>query len=277
MRILFIGDIVGKLGRKAVGEFLPGLLEKEGIDFVVANAENVTHGRGASQKHLRDLTSSGIDFFTSGDHIFYLDKDEPFSDPKMPVIRPANYPAGTPGEGYQVLETSSGKIAVVNLLGLVFLGERANKDERNDWLTGEVGDPFQAAEVILEELKVEKPDLILVDFHAEVTSEKRAMGFFLDGKVTAVLGTHTHVPTADATILPRGTAYISDIGMTGAEDSVLGVEPEIIIKRLKEGGGEPFEWVEKGPAVFRSVLLETDNRGKVVKIGRLDLGLPADR
>ncbi len=277
MKILFIGDIVGKLGRKVVGQVLPDLRQKEKVDLVIANAENVTHGRGASLKHLRELTSYGVDFFTSGDHIFHLDKDEPFSDPSVCIIRPANYPPGTPGEGYKILKVGGKKVAVVNLLGLVFLGEKVGGDERNNWLEGEITNPFQTAEEILEKLKSEKPDLILVDFHAEVTSEKRALGFFLDGRVSAVLGTHTHIPTADAVILPKGTGYISDVGMTGAENSVLGVEPEIIIHRLKEGGGEPFQWVEKGSAVFRSVIVETDSKGLVKRIGRLDLDLPAGR
>lgn len=271
MKILFIGDIVGKPGRRAVEEVLPNLRREKKIDLVVANAENVTHGRGASLKHLGQLKSYGVDIFTSGDHIFYLGKEEPFSDPDILVIRPANYPPTTPGKGYQVLVSGGRKVAVVNLLGLAFLGERMGGDERNDWLEGEVANPFQTIEEVLEELEGDRPDLILVDFHAEMTSEKRAMGFFLDGKVTAVLGTHTHVPTADPTILPEGTAYISDIGMTGAEDSVLGVEPEIIIRRLREGGGEPFRWVEKGPAVFRSVTVDTDSKGLVKKIERLDL------
>jgi len=277
MKILFIGDVVGKLGRRMVGEVLPGLKKKERIDFVVANAENVTHGRGAKLEHLRELQSFGVDSFTSGDHIFYLDKDEPFSDPKVPVLRPANLPEGTPGNGYRIGKTPKGKIVLINLLGWEFLGEKLSKDERNRWLEGEVANPFKTIDKILKDVEKERPDFIFVDFHAELTSEKMAMGFFLDGRVTAVLGTHTHVPTADAMILPKGTGYVSDLGMTGARNSVLGVEPAVIIGRLKEGKSEPFDWVEKGPAVFRSVLLEVGSRSEVKRIERVDSDLPAGR
>lgn len=271
MKILFIGDIVGKLGRRVVEQVLLKLREDEKIDFVLANAENVTHGRGAKLKHLRELQSYGIDLFTSGDHIFYLDKDEPFSDPSVPIIRPANYPSSTPGEGYKILRTQFGKIAVINLLGMTYLGEKIKKDTRNAWIEGEIANPFETIEEISGGLKKGKPDLVvLVDFHAEITSEKRAMGFFLDGKVTAVLGTHTHVPTADAQILLKGTGYVTDVGMCGAKESVLGVAPEIIIKRLAEGAKDPFEWVEKGPAVFNSVLFETNSKGLTKGIKRID-------
>lgn len=269
MRILFIGDIVGKLGRKAVSQVLPDLKAKEGADFVVANVENVTHGRGAKVKHLRQLKSAGVDFFTSGDHIFHIDPEEPFSDPEIDIIRPANYPIGTPGVGYKIVEAGGRKVAVLNLLGLTYLGDKIKEDGRNAWIEGEVENPFATIESLLRELK--DADVVLIDFHAEVTSEKRAMGFFLDGKVTAVLGTHTHVPTADSTVLPKGTGYISDIGMTGARDSVLGVEPQIIIDRLKNTSADPFEWVEKGVAVLRSVIVDSNSKGLVKDIRRLDL------
>ena len=270
MRFLFIGDIVGKLGRRTVGQVLPGIRKKEKIDFVVANAENITHGRGAKVKHLRELREAGVDFFTSGDHIFHIDRNEPFSDPGIDIIRPANFPSGTPGEGFKVVSVSGKKVAVINLLGITFLGGKFSEDARYDWLEGEVENPFRKAEEILAAVEKESPDLIFVDFHCEVTSEKRAMGFFLDGKVTAVLGTHTHVPTADAVILPAGTGYLSDIGMTGARNSVLGVEPQIIIDRLKDGAADLFKWVEAGPAVFASVIVETDNESLVKMIRRID-------
>jgi len=272
MRILFIGDIVAKLGRSAVAQFLPGLKQKEEIDFVVANAENVTHGRGAKIEHLRELKQAGIDFFTSGDHIFYLDPAEPFSDPAVPVIRPANLPEGTPGEGWKILESGGKKIAIINLLGWEFLGERLAEDDRNTWLKGEVENPFHTVERLLKEISA---DLVFVDFHSELTSEKRAMGFLLDGRVAAVLGTHTHVPTADTEILPKGTGYVSDIGMTGSRDSVLGVEPQVIIDRMKEGTAEPFAWVKNGPSVFRSVIIEIGKGNSVERIMRMDSDLPS--
>lgn len=267
MKILFIGDIVGKLGRSAIVQILSDLKKKEEIDLAVANAENVTHGRGAKIDHLRELQRIGIDLFTSGDHIFYLDPDEPFSDPSVPVIRPENLPKSTPGEGLKIIKVGGKNVAIINLLGWEFLGDKLANDKRNTWLNGEIENPFKAADRLLKTISAE---LILVDFHAELTSEKRAMGFFLDGRVTAVWGTHTHVPTADAEILPNGTAYISDVGMTGARDSVLGVEPQVIINRLKEGAAEPFEWVETGPAVFRSVLIEIGAGNSVKRIERMD-------
>ena len=268
MRILFIGDVVGKIGRAAVEQLLPDLKKKEKIDFAVANAENVTHGRGAKIEHLRELHKAGVDLFTSGDHIFYLDPNEPFSDPAVLVIRPANLPEATPGVGSKIVEIGGKKAAIVSLLGWEFLGEKLAGDKRNTWLEGDVENPFHAADELLKKISAE---LVFVDFHAELTSEKRAMGFFLDGRVAAVLGTHTHVPTADPTILPEGTGYVSDIGMTGARDSVLGVEPRVIIDRLKDGTAEPFEWVEKGPAVFRAVLLEFSLNNELKRIERVDL------
>ena len=268
MRILFIGDVVGKIGRAAVEKLLPDLKKKEKIDFVVANAENVTHGRGAKIEHLRELQKAGVDFFTSGDHIFYLDPNEPFSDPAVPVVRPANLPEATPGAGSKIVGINGKKVAIVSLLGWEFLGEKLAGDKRNTWLDGEVENPFTAADELLKKISAE---LVLVDFHAELTSEKRSMGFFLDGRVGAVLGTHTHVPTADPTILPKGTGYVSDIGMTGARDSVLGVEPWVIIDGFREGGAEPFEWVERGPAVFRSVLLEFSPNNELKRIEGVDL------
>ncbi|MEX1061813.1 MAG: TIGR00282 family metallophosphoesterase [Patescibacteria group bacterium] len=272
MKFLFLGDVVGKLGRQAVTSHLPQIRKKEKIDFSAVNGENLTHGRGASLKHLRELKEAGVDFFTSGDHVFYLDPHEPFSDPNIDIIRPANLPQGTPGKGYKVFSFNGKKIAIINLLGLTFLGDKLREDKRNEnWLKGEVGNPFGVGEEIVAKLKEkEKPDLIFVDFHCEATSEKRALGLFLDGQVTAVLGSHTHVPTADAQILPQGTAYVSDIGMTGSRDSVLGVEAEIIISRLKEGKVAPFAWVEKGPTVLGAVMVETDKANKVKRIERKD-------
>lgn len=271
MKILFIGDVVGKLGRRAVTDVLPDLRKKEGIDFVVAQAENVTHGRGAKIEHLKELMKAGVDFFTAGPHVFYLDPKEPFSDPDVPVIRPYNLPSSTPGAGFKVVTVAKKKIAVLGLLGLGNLGERLGEDERNRrWMEGEAANPFGAAEKALKEITAVDPDLVLVDFHAEWTSEKRALAFFLDGKVNVLVGTHTHVPSADPVVLPRGTAYVTDLGMVGARDSVLGVESEIIISRLSGGELLPFAWVEKGPAVFNSVLVEIDSRGAVKRVERFD-------
>ena len=261
MKILFIGDIVGKLGRKAVGEVLPDLKKKEKIDFVIANGENLAHGRGATEKTLQEVMDSGVDFFTSGPHIFAHPE---IFEADFPLIRPANYPENMPGGGYALIKFGGRKLLVVNLVGKEeFIGrtylEKGAKFEN----------PFKMVEGIITS-KGGEADLIFVDFHAELTSETRATGFFLDGRVTVVVGTHTHVPTADTQILPKGTGYVTDLGMCGAKDSVLGVAKEIIIKRLAENARDPFEWVEKGPAVFNSALFEMDTKGLVKKIKRID-------
>lgn len=260
MKILFIGDVVGKLGRKAVGEVLPNLRKKEKIDLVVANGENLAHGRGMTEKTLKEVMGYGIDFFTSGPHIF---AHEEIFTINPPLIRPANYPSDKPGRGFTTLEVKGKNILIVNLVGAHgFLGRKFLEEDE------EVENPFTIVEQIL---KAEgKMNLTIVDFHAEITSEKRALGFFLDGEVTAVFGTHTHVPTADVQILPKGTGYVTDVGMCGARESVLGVAPKIIIDRLAEGARDPFEWVEKGPAVFNSVLFETDSKGLTKEIKRVD-------
>ncbi|MEX0587166.1 MAG: TIGR00282 family metallophosphoesterase [Patescibacteria group bacterium] len=271
MKLLFIGDVVGKLGRQTVAKVLPELRKREGIDFVVAQAENVTHGRGAKTTHLKELMAAGVDFFTAGPHIFYLDPEAPFSDPSIPIIRSYNLPSSAPGEGFKIVEAGRERVAVLSLLGLGNLGEKLEEDERHrPWLKGEVANPFGAAEAALKEISAANPDLILVDFHAEWSSEKRALGFFLDGRVGALVGTHTHIPTADPAILPKGTAYVTDLGMVGARDSVLGVESQIIISRLSGGEALPFQWPEEGPAVFNSVLIEIGKGNSVKRIERMD-------
>jgi len=260
MKILFIGDIVGKLGRKAVGEVLPNLRKKEKIDLVIANGENLAHGRGTTEKTLKEVMGCGIDFFTSGPHIF---AHEEIFTINPPLIRPANYPSDKPGRGFTTLAIEGKNILIINLVGAHgFLGRKFLEEDE------EVENPFLMVEQILK--VQDRADLVIVDFHAEITSEKRALGFFLDGKVTAVLGTHTHVPTADAQILPKGTGYVTDVGMCGAKDSVLGVAKEIIIERLAKNARDPFEWVEKGPAVFNSVLFETGAKGLVKAVKRID-------
>jgi len=263
MRFLLIGDVVGKLGRRAVGEILPGLRKKEKIDLVIANGENLAHGRGATERTAMEMMGYGVDFFTSGPHIFAHPE---IFDCDIPLVRPANYPEGKPGKGFALLTVGGKKVLVVNLVGSEKFIGRAYLEEGE-----KLRNPFEVAEEILASEK--GADLTVVDFHAELTSEKRAMGFFLDGRVTAVLGTHTHVPTADAQVLPEGTGYVTDVGMVGARDSVLGVRKEIIIDRLANNSRDPFKWVEKGPAVFNSVLLETSSRGLVRTIKRVDIEL----
>jgi metallophosphoesterase (TIGR00282 family) len=258
MKILLIGDIVAKPGRSAVGQILPGLVKKEKIDLVIANIENLAHGKGASESTVEDIRKAGVDIMTSGNHIWFREDFAKTLNSDPTIIRPANYPADTPGFGFTYASVGKEKVLVINLIG-------------KQWIDEPVDEPYRTIDgLLLDQVEKEKPGIILVDFHAEATSEKAAMAWFLDGRITALVGTHTHVPTADPQILPKGTAFVTDIGMTGAVNSVLGVEPEIIIKKQKDPYPSKFEWVETGPKVFRSVLIETTRSGKVKSIKRLD-------
>lgn len=215
MRVLFIGDVVGKPGRRGLAAAMPGLRERYEPQLVIVNGENSAGGMGITEKTAKALFEAGADAITTGNHVYrhrevyeYLDDDER-------VVRPANYPYANPGRGYTVVEAGDRRAGVVNLSGAVGLTVARS--------------PFHEVDNILEKIEA---DFVVVDFHAEVTSEKVAMGWHLDGRVAAVIGTHTHVPTADARVLPQGTAYISDVGMTGSRTSVLGVKPEQVLKAM---------------------------------------------
>ncbi len=257
MKILFIGDIVGKIGRKAVAKILPSLKKTKKIDFVIANVENLAHGKGITRKTLAEMQSAGVDCFTSGNHIwrnkevFDVLKEKDFS-----LLCPANYSGIESTCGYQAFKISQKRLIVLNLQGRVFMPDL-------------VDNPFLEFDSFLKKLKPQKNDIILVDFHAETTSEKVAFGFYVDGRAQAVLGTHTHVQTADERILPKRTAFITDVGFVGSRDSSLGVELEGIIKTYLTGLPVRHEISEKGPVTFNSVLLEIE-RGKVVKIMRFN-------
>ena len=258
MKILFIGEIVGKLGRRTVGRVLPSLRKDVNIAVVFANAENIAHGKGATKTTLAEVQGYGVDAFTSGNHIFWRKEVFGELDAENPsIIRPANYPNDVPGRGFKIIDLGKdGKALLINLLGRTFFNEP-------------VFCPFRAVDKILEDFEEEDFAAIVVDFHAEATSEQVAMGWYLDGRVTAVVGTHRHVPTADAWVLPQGTAFVTDLGMVGAQHSVLGVETEVIIAKLKDPRPQKFEWVEEGPAVFSAVLIEVEN-GKAKSIDRVD-------
>jgi metallophosphoesterase (TIGR00282 family) len=250
MKILFLGDIVSNSGIEVVNHFLPNLKKELNIDFVIANGENAEGGRGVSFETLNALISSGVDFFTSGDHVFWQKNSEELLD-SFPIIRPANYPAGTHGFGYKIVETKNDRrLLIINAMGRTFLNERLD-------------DPFRKIDEILEITSSQKIDLKIVDFHAEATSEKVAMGFYLDGKVDIVVGTHTHVPTCDQMILPNGTYFVSDLGMCGNIDSVLGVKKEIIIDFFLTAKNQRFVWEEFGRKAFRSLFIDTEN--KIIK------------
>jgi metallophosphoesterase (TIGR00282 family) len=218
MHVLFIGDIIGRTGRKCISHFFPKIKEEFNVDFTIANVENAAGGFGIIPKLADELLSSGIDVLTSGNHIWNKKEIIEYIAQEKRLLRPANYPPDVPGKGTVVINSENGyTIAVMNLCGRVFMSP--------------LDCPFRVAEMELAALK-EKTNIIILDFHAEATSEKIAMGWFLDGKISAVIGTHTHVQTNDAQILPQGTAYITDVGMTGPFDSVIGIKKEIILERF---------------------------------------------
>jgi metallophosphoesterase (TIGR00282 family) len=243
MKILFIGDIVGKPGRRAIRELLPQIVSADEIDCVIANCENAAAGFGVTRDIVDELFQSHIDVLTSGNHIWDKKEAIGFIGDFTKLLRPANYPAGAPGCGSVVIPTRSGnKVGVINLSGRIFMPP--------------LDCPFRTAEREIEKIK-NNTTVIIVDFHAEATSEKKTMGWFLDGQVTAVLGTHTHVQTADEGILPQGTAYISDVGMTGPFDSVIGIKKDEILTRFLTQIPNKFD-VAKGDVRIQGVVMDID-------------------
>lgn len=257
MNILFIGDVVAKPGRQVVAHFLPDIVSEFKVDLVIANIENLAHGKGATRDTVADLRRAGVDLFTSGNHIWFRDeyKEDLASD--KTITRPANYPDDLPGHGYTFTKVGKDKVMLVNLLG-------------RQWIDQPINDPFRTMDELLKIAKKEKIKIILLDYHAEATSEKSAMAWYLDGKISVQVGTHTHVPTADPWVLPKGTGFVTDIGMSGAKHSVIGVAPEIIIAAQKNPGPQKFEWVEDGPKVFNSVLITLNSDGTCENIHRID-------
>lgn len=246
MRILFVGDIFGAPGRQAVHTHVPRLREELRLDAVIANGENAAHGKGLGRKQAEEIRQSGVDVITLGDHAWDQREMLAHIEQDSRILRPANFPPAAPGKGVTVFETHLGKkIAVMNLIGRTFM-------EPHD-------DPFRRADEILETLRLGKgAEAILVDFHAEATSEKNAMGHYLDGRVSAVIGTHTHIPTADAWVLPRGTAYQTDAGMAGVYDSCIGTEKQIVIDKFRTRiPAQRFE-PATGEATLCGAFIETD-------------------
>lgn len=256
LRILMLGDIVGRPGRHTCRDRVHAWRKEYQLDCVIANGENASGGNGLIVKNAGELLSYGIDFITSGNHIWKQNDYEDLFEKYSNIIRPANYPDVNPGKGWGIFETADGvKIGILNLQGQVFMDP--------------IDSPFTASEKCIAEIREITP-VILVDFHAEATSERVAMGYFLDGKVTAVLGTHTHIPTADTRILPGGTAFQTDIGMVGPRDGILGVESGKIMRKFLTGLPVRFE-VAKGPVVCNGVILTVNpGDGKAVGIERLD-------
>lgn len=258
MKVLFIGDIVGNPGRKAVKEILPLLKLRWGLDFVIANGENAAGGAGITVNTANELFEAGVNVITSGDHLWDQKEVIKLLETEPRFLRPLNYPDGVPGRGSNVYSLNGLEVAVMNLQGRVFMDAIEN--------------PFQYAQKEVEQLR-EKTKIIIVDFHAEATSEKIAMAWMLDGKVSAILGTHTHVQTADEQILPNGTAFICDVGFTGPHESVIGREIEPIVARFLTHQPRKCE-VAKGNVILKGAYLEIDEKtGKAVSIQRVSESL----
>ena len=263
MRILILGDVMGRPGRRAVREIVPSLIKKEAIDLAIANAENAAGGMGVDIKSASELFSAGLHVLTSGNHIWKKKEIYPYLNEQPRLMRPANYPDGAPGQGWYAWENQHGLNAlIINLQGRVFMPNH-------------VDDPFRCVDGLLKEHGRHSP-VIIVDMHAEATSEKNAMGWYLDGRVSAVYGTHTHIQTADERILPGGTAFITDLGMCGPFDSVIGMEKEVVINGFISQLPRKFEVAQEN-AVLQGVIVDVDSQsGRARDIRRLRVPMEAD-
>jgi len=253
VKLLFVGDVVGGLGRRTLAALLPGIRDAHHPDFVVVNGENSAGGVGITQKTARELLDTGADAITLGNHAFRHREVYELLDREPRIVRPANYPKGSPGRGHTVVERDGVRLGVVNVSGLLYLDA--------------VRSPFAEADAALSELNG-RADAVLVDMHAEATSEKVALGWHLDGRATAVVGTHTHVPTADARVLPGGTAYVTDVGMTGPRGGVIGVKRELALERFMTLTNVRFETSDEDPWL-NGVLIEADANGRATAIEQL--------
>jgi 2',3'-cyclic-nucleotide 2'-phosphodiesterase len=253
VKLLFVGDVVGGIGRRTMAALLPGLVDQHRPNFVVVNGENAAGGVGITEKTARELLKLGADAITLGNHAYRHREAYDFLDRDERVVRPANYPKGSPGRGHTVVERDGLRLGVVNLSGMVFMQAMRS--------------PFSEVDALLAELS-DRVDAVLVDMHAEATSEKVAMGWHVDGRATALLGTHTHVPTADARVLPGGTAYVTDVGMTGPRGGVIGVKREQAIERFLTLTHVRFETSADDPWL-NAVLIEADGKGRATSIEQL--------
>ena len=253
MKLLFVGDVVGGVGRRTLAALLPGLRESHRPDWVVVNGENAAGGVGITEKTARELLELGADAITLGNHAYRHREVYEYLDREERIVRPANYPRGSPGRGHTVVERDGRSLAVTNISGALFMEVSRS--------------PFAEADAQVAELR-DRADHLLVDMHAEATSEKVAMGWHLDGRATACVGTHTHVPTADARVLPGGTAYISDVGMTGARGGVIGVKRELALERFMTLTQVKFETAEEDPWL-NAVLIEAGDDGLATRIEQL--------
>ncbi|MDR2198923.1 MAG: YmdB family metallophosphoesterase [Deltaproteobacteria bacterium] len=253
LKILFLGDVFSQTGRDLVRQHLPGIVSREGIDISLANGENASGGRGITRENARELLSRGLAALSGGNHTFQQGGSEALLDEEPRLLRPYNFPEPCPGGGWILIKTAAGfKVAFGNLMGRVFLQRTLDC-------------PFRAADRMLHEMSRAGAEAVIIDFHAEATAEKKAMGYYLDGRASAVLGTHTHVQTADAHILPGGTAYITDLGMSGAQDTVIGMEKDEVIRSLIDGRRHQFKPGSRGGSL-EGVILEIDGGGKALSI-----------
>lgn len=255
LKVLFISDVVARIGRRAVQKLLPDLRNELDLDLVIAQSENMTTGNGLTVKAVQELMAAGVDAFTGGNHsfkkaVFFSH----FEDHSLPVLRPANYPDSMPGRGSLMLDTPYGKFLLISIEG-----SRYGADQ------SELAHPLKVVDTILDKYVGEKIAGSLIDLHGDLTSEKVAMGHYFDGRVSVVVGTHTHVPTADARILPKGTAYVTDVGMTGPDNTVLGVKKEIIIGRWLENTPRRHEVPTSGPVTLSAVLIDIDSKTHLAK------------
>jgi 2',3'-cyclic-nucleotide 2'-phosphodiesterase len=253
VKVLFVGDVVGGIGRRTLAALLPGIRDAHQPDFVVVNGENAAGGVGITEKTARDLLNAGADAITLGNHAYRHREVYELLDREPRIVRPSNYPKGSPGHGSTVVERDGVRLGVVNLSGTVYLQA--------------VRSPFAEIDAVLSDLNG-RTDAILVDMHAEATSEKVAMGWYLDGRVTACVGTHTHIPTADARVLPGGTAYVTDVGMTGPRGGVIGVKRELALERFLTMTNVRFETADEDPWL-NAVLIEADADGRATRIEQL--------
>lgn len=269
MKILMLGDIVGRVGRRLITELLPKFRRQEKVDWVIANGENMAGGRGVNESTYKEMLNAGVDVLTSGNHVFKLKEATKVLNKKDTILlRPENYPPGTPGYGWKIFTNGLGqRIAVVNLIGRTFFKENFDC-------------PFRAADKILNALDITQKqenqilDGIFVDFHAEATAEKVTFGHYLAGRVTAVVGTHTHIPTCDEQILADHTAYVTDLGMAGPLDSSLGMDKDISTKQYLTQLPQKFMWITSGPGTMTGVLIKTKKGSqKALSIKRISLEL----
>lgn len=256
MKILYLGDIMGRPGRDTVKRLLPDIIREKGVDFVIAQGENLSHGKGLTLAHAQDMLNAGVNFFTAGDWTLHREEIYPWlEDPHKPAIRPANYPDGTPGRGYKIVTTPFGDILIVSLLGQT-VGYRQPEDLQN---------PLRTIDAILEATKSQKLVAKIVNFHGDFSSEKLVIGQYLDGRVSLAVGDHWHVPTADARILPGGTAHVTDVGMVGSRDSSLGISTDIIVSRWLTGVRSRNELENGGTKQLCGVLVDIDGSSGLAK------------